>query len=362
MVGAGVVGAGVAWHLARQGHRITLIDPGLEDPVERSGGDGNRLTGTSASLGVLMGHVFRRSSGRGWRLRQRSMALWPSWVSELQRQEPHLMLETPLLQLADGDETLGRMQSLVNNRAKTGLSLLDAHQLQHIWPGISQGGLLSERDGRINPLLLLRALRKALADLPVTGVTAAVETISRTDPEQRGGWRLNCHDGRCLHQDTVVICAALNSPALLQPLGHPRPMQPVLGQALKLEITSGPTDWTGWPAVLVHRGYNLIPDGHGHVLLGATVEPGERSEPEPLHLMRHLDDSAPEWLRNAKVLDHWSGLRARPVERPAPLLERLEPGLLLATGHYRNGVLLTPATAEWVEQTLKKSVSSSTCS
>jgi hypothetical protein len=78
--------------------------------------------------------------------------------------------------------------------------------------------------------------------------------------------------------------------------------------------------------------------------------------------MRHLDHSAPEWLHNASVLEHWSGLRARPVERPAPVLELLEPGLLLATGHYRNGVLLTPATAEWVEQNLKKSVSSSTCS
>ena len=299
-----------------------------------------------------MGNVFRRSSGRGWRLRQRSMALWPTWVSALQRQEPNLTLETPLLQLADGDETLGRMRQLADARSACGVSLLERHQLQSIWPGIAHGGLLSERDGRINPLLLLKALRKALADLPVTGVTAAVETISRTGQGQGSGWQLVCHDGRCLHQDAVVICAALNSPALLQPLGHPRPMQPVLGQALKLKITSGPTDWMSWPAVLVHRGYNLIPDGHGHLLLGATVEPGERSMPEPLQLMRHLEHSAPEWLRNARVLDHWSGLRARPVERPAPLLERLEPGLLLATGHYRNGVLLTPATAEWVEQNL----------
>ena len=36
------------------------------------------------------------------------------------------------------------------------------------------------------------------------------------------------------------------------------------------------------------------------------------------------------------------------MERPAPLLEHLEPGLLLASGHYRNGVLLMPASAEWI--------------
>ena len=71
-----------------------------------------------------------------------------------------------------------------------------------------------------------------------------------------------------------------------------------------------------------------------------------------LTLMRSLNSQAPEWLRTATVIDQWSGLRARPVDRPAPLLEELEPGLLLASGHYRNGVLLTPATATWVADKL----------
>ena len=48
--------------------------------------------------------------------------------------------------------------------------------------------------------------------------------------------------------------------------------------------------------------------------------------------MRNLNERAPEWLRSAKVVGHWSGLRARPVDRPAPLLEELEPGLILPVG------------------------------
>ena len=40
--------------------------------------------------------------------------------------------------------------------------------------------------------------------------------------------------------------------------------------------------------------------------------------------------------------------RAKPINEPAPLLKQLEPGLLINTGHYRNGVLLAPACAEWV--------------
>jgi glycine/D-amino acid oxidase-like deaminating enzyme len=64
--------------------------------------------------------------------------------------------------------------------------------------------------------------------------------------------------------------------------------------------------------------------------------------------MRSLTERAPTWLKNAEAIEQWSGLRARPVDRPAPLLETLEPGLILASGHYRNGVLLAPATAEWI--------------
>ena len=96
------------------------------------------------------------------------------------------------------------------------------------------------------------------------------------------------------------------------------------------------------------QGFNLIPTAPGRLLLGATVEPGDRASKDPLTLMRNLNERAPEWLRSAKVVGHWSGLRARPVDRAAPLLEELEPGLILASGHYRNGVLLTPGTAEWV--------------
>jgi hypothetical protein len=42
-----------------------------------------------------------------------------------------------------------------------------------------------------------------------------------------------------------VVCAALASPALIKPLGHSRPISPVLGQALALQVTNGPSNWRG---------------------------------------------------------------------------------------------------------------------
>ena len=343
MIGAGAVGLGTAWHLAQQGHDVSIYDPRLNQCVDREG-SASDLSGTSASLGVLMGHVFRRSSGRGWRLRRRSMELWPQWIETLQAHQPDPKLHPGLLQIAEDEQAAERMESLAAQRVDLGLQMVTNVSLEGIWPTASHGGLHSRHDGRIDPLLLQQALRQALAEQNVELNATAVIRLERNDNH----WRVHHADGNSSVHDLVVLCIALNSDVLLEPLGQARPMTPVLGQALSLELTTGPPTWSHWPSVLVDQGFNLIPTAPGRLLLGATVEPGDRASEDPLTLMRNLNERAPEWLRSATVVGHWSGLRARPVDRPAPLLEELEPGLILASGHYRNGVLLTPGTAEWV--------------
>ena len=343
MIGAGAIGLGTAWYLAQQGHDVSVYDPCLNQAVDREG-SANDLSGTSASLGVLMGHVFRRSSGRGWRLRRRSMELWPQWIETLQAHQPDLKLHPGLLQIAEDEQAAERMESLAAQRVDLGLQMVTNVSLEGIWPTASHGGLHSRHDGRIDPLLLQQALRQALAEQNVELNATAVIRLERNDNH----WRVHHADGNSSVHDLVVLCTALNSDVLLEPLGQARPMTPVLGQALSLELTTGPPTWSHWPSVLVDQGFNLIPTAPGRLLLGATVEPGDRASKDPLTLMRNLNERAPEWLRSAKLVGHWSGLRARPVDRPAPLLEELEPGLILASGHYRNGVLLTPGTAEWV--------------
>ena len=62
-------------------------------------------------------------------------------------------------------------------------------------------------------------------------------------------------------------------------------------------------------------------------------------------------------LQTATILHQWYGLRPRPEGRPAPIIETLSghPQILLATGHYRNGVLLAPATARQVREMITAS-------
>ena len=297
-----------------------------------------------------MGHVFRRSSGRGWRLRRRSMELWPQWIGALQAYQPELKLHLGLLQVAEDERAAERMESLAAERVDLGLEMITNADLAKVWPAASHGGLLSRHDGRVDPLLLQLALREALVGESVELNATAVVRLERNDNR----WRLHRADGDSSVHNFVVLSTALNTDALLEPLGQARPMTPVLGQALSLQLKTGPTAWSNWPSVLVDRGFNLTPTAPGRLILGATVEPGNCASEDPLTLMRHLNERAPDWLRSAAVVGHWSGLRARPVDRPAPLLEELEPGLILASGHYRNGVLLTPGTAEWVAASVQQ--------
>ena len=217
------------------------------------------------------------------------------------------------------------------------------------------GGLHSPLDGQVDPRWAMAALRD---DGLQRGLSVHRDAVSALEalPGMATGWRVHCRGGDRFDAGWVVVAAGLGSGALLENLGLHRPMEPVLGQAQELERPperdgSAPGRWT-WPGAVVWRGINLVPrpdrPGGQRFWLGATLEPGEMAAAEAVERMRNLEGAAPDWLQQARVHRHWLGRRARPVGRPAPLLEQPAPGLLLAGGHYRNGVLLAPASAAWV--------------
>jgi glycine/D-amino acid oxidase-like deaminating enzyme len=127
-------------------------------------------------------------------------------------------------------------------------------------------------------VLLQKALRLALASSSVELVPEPINALTRKNP----GWQLNGSGGHRSVHDAVVICAALASPALIEPLGHSRPISPVLGQALALQCADGPSNWQGWPSVLVDQGFNLIPNGPKRLLLGSNRRARRFSGAQPL--------------------------------------------------------------------------------
>ncbi|MCY4331921.1 MAG: FAD-dependent oxidoreductase [Cyanobacteria bacterium MAG CAR1_bin_15] len=354
VVGAGSVGSVTAWWLARCGAQVAWIAP----PRLHGQGVGPEAPSSLAAMGVLMGHCSRRLRGRSWRLRRTAVDLWRQWLPLL-GPVPRQWGLTVLCHQADEVE---RLRALVRHRQGEGCPLVwrTRDDLLNSWPALAatdlQGGLWSPQDGQLDPAPLLAALAGAAEGLGVQRWPAQVTGLK----PDGGNWRLQLQAAdpavpTTLPASAVALCTGLGAGPLLATLDPAVrlawPMAPVLGQAAELHCPLLPSQ--GLPGPVAWRGVHLIPRPQPRQLwIGATVEPGNRSQAHCFDRMLELDGTAPPWLRQARVLRRWQGVRARPVGRPAPLLTTLAPGLLLTSGHYRNGILLAPATAAWTARQL----------
>ncbi len=297
-----------------------------------------------------MGNVFRRQKGRSWLLRETSMALWPKWIEELQSKTHTILLKKPLVLIANSEEEKLKMQNLAKERSRLGVKELMASSYASYrkeWPNSSYGGLISENDGQIDPGNLLNCILEQLKEMGVKLLSKKAIKIKRNSSKINFNWKIILEDNSKLILNKIIICAAKESELLLGGLGHKIALEQVLGQAIELEVITK-SNLKEWPGVISFGGINLIPKGSNRIWLGATLEKTNKPDLEIIDEMRDLKGKAPDWLKNAKIKRHWYGKRCKPLNQPAPILEEIEPGLILATGHYRNGILLAPATAEWV--------------
>lgn len=145
--------------------------------------------------------------------------------------------------------------------------------------------------------------------------------------------------------DTVLLSAGSWSGALAKLVGFDMPVQPVKGQILLLKTEPGTLG-----RIVKHDQAYLVPRADGHVLVGATMEMAGFDRGTSLSAMHFLSgallDMAPG-LADAEVVQHWMGFRpgtpdGLPYLGAVPGTEKL----LVAAGHYRNGVILAPATAD----------------
>ncbi|MFB2979606.1 NAD(P)/FAD-dependent oxidoreductase [Microseira sp. BLCC-F43] len=344
IIGCGVVGAAIAYELSLiPGLSIAVLDK--QPPAQGA---------TSAALGVLMGIISHKIKGKAWQLRQTSLQRYETLIPELEAKTNRQILynRQGILMLVP---SVADWENLVEIRQSQGWHL----EIWHIDQVLSKcpqlnlanttAAIYSPQDRQLDPSALTLALVEAAERNSVNfkfGVT--VEEITSTN----GGisYQIETSNGQ-IETDWIVISAGLGSTPITASLAQKVDIQPVLGQALHLRVEN-PLGNSDFQPVITSDDIHIVPVGAQEYWVGATVEfPTDAGEvvADPSLLDKVMAGAiafCPP-LSQATILRTWSGLRPRPQGYPAPIIGQL-PGynnILLATGHYRNGVLLAPATA-----------------
>jgi glycine oxidase len=338
VVGGGVIGCAVARSLAARGVEVALLERGTPG-----------MAASWAAAGMLTPQGEGRAGGPFLDLCMSSLSLYPDFAAELQAQtglDPAFRRMGTLV-ATRSPEYAAELQASLPGHVSAGadvrwLSTAEAVEIAPaLHPGVL-GGLWFPDEGQVDNRALGRALWAGAVESGVTVRTGTGVTALETRGAAVAGVRLE--DGRSLGADVVVLAGGAWSGGV-RCLPHPLSVRPVRGQMLALETVPAVL-----PCLLSMDHVYLVPRTSGRTLVGATLEEAgfrDRTTAAGIAgLLQGALDAIPT-LADAAVLETWSGLRPGtpdelPILGPDPTLE----GLQYATGHYRNGILLTPVTAQ----------------
>jgi glycine oxidase len=346
VVGGGVIGLACARRLARDGRAVAVVEAG-ELGREASWAAGGILS-------PVHPHAYPPALTA---LVERSVRLYPALSAEL-LEESGVSIElrtTGLLRVAVSPSDDDELARTLRFRAERGLRAerLEPTDARTLVPGLAPRAssfVFEPEISQVRNPRLLRALagagaRAGVAFFPREPVLELVRAGSRVT-----GVRTQ---RRTLHAGEVVLAAGAWSGDLARSmLGLELAVEPVRGQMLLLDAPPG----TLATMVLGAGGRYLIPRADGRILVGSTLERAGFDKRTTVEGVAGLLGAALELvpsLADARLEQAWAGLRPGTRDR-LPYLGRVSglEGLVVATGHYRNGIVLAPVTAELVGRLL----------
>lgn len=345
VAGGGLIGLSVAWRSAQRGLSVTVVDdaPGA---------------GASYAAAGMLAPVTEAAYGEQALLRLclASLQRFPAFVAEVEQASGvsvGLRTAGTLVVGFDADDVRA-LDALHAFQCELGLDVerLTAQQTRRREPSLTprlRGGLHVAADHSVDGRALHAALLAAAEAAGVRLVRSRVEALRVQDGRATG---LRLAGGGELAADVVVLALGAWSASL--PGVPPLPVRPVKGQILRLRGASGLLDGTVRALVRGRQVY-LVPYAGDRLVVGATVEDRGFDAAVTAGGVHDLLRDAIEVVPGVTELELVETLaRWRPGSPDnAPLLGPSGlPGLVLATGHYRNGVLLTPVTGEAVAELL----------
>ncbi|MFC4561515.1 glycine oxidase ThiO [Nocardiopsis mangrovi] len=345
-MGAGVIGLAVAWRAARRGLHVTVVAPD-STPGAASGVAAGMLT--PAGEAVFGEEALMRFGAL-------SRDRYPAFVEELERDSGlHAGYRTGgTLQVAYDTDDLARLSELAELQARLGLAAerLTGRACRRLEPMLApsvRGGVLAPDDHSVDPRLLTAALAAAARRRGAQRVRDRAASLLTSRGRAAG---VLLAGGGELLADQVVLAAGVWTPEIGGlPDGAVPPLRPVKGQLLRLRTPSGAAPVVTRTVRGLVRGapVYLVPRDSGEVVVGATQEEmGADLRPTAggmWELLRDAHTLVPG-VEELEVAEICVGLRPGSPGN-APLLGPTGlPGLHLAVGHHRHGVLFAPATGD----------------
>ncbi|WP_369211552.1 glycine oxidase ThiO [Streptomyces flavofungini] len=345
VVGGGIIGLVTAWRAAQRGLSVTVLDPAP------GGGAAQVAAGMLAAVTELH-HGEQALLG----LNLASARRYPAFAAELAeasgRDLGYRTCGTLAVALDSDDRAHLRELHALQSRSGLASEWLSGRECRRLEPMLApgvRGGLRVDGDHQVDPRRLSAALLTACERAGVVFRRAWAERLDVAGDRARG---VVLADGGALHAGRTVLAAGSLSGRLA---GVPEavlpPVRPVKGQVLRLTVPTAYAPFLSRTVRAVVRGSHvyLVPRENGELVVGATSEElgwdTTVTAGGVYELLRDAHELVPG-ITELPLTETRAGLRPGSPDN-APLLgpTRLA-GLQLATGHYRNGVLLTPVTGD----------------
>jgi glycine oxidase len=337
VVGAGLIGLAIAHELAARGASVRVMD--AREPARAA---------SWAGAGMLAPYAEAIESPAYAAFCRLSLAMYPGFVRNLVERggvDPHLRLHG-ILEATFDPAQAERLRARVGERAAAGVAVrwLDRDEARRLEPALDPrvlGASLCDAEGCVDNRRLGRALRAACAARGVRIDAFAGEIAIEADTRRVLGIR--GPDGFVAATHVVNAAGAWAGRLAGVPTAAVVPVGPIKGQMLALTMTTRVLPRTVWVP-----GAYLVPRDDGRLLVGASVEDAGFDVrvtaggigdllAAAVRAMPHLADEA--------IVETWAGLRPGTPDGLPILGESATAGYFVASGHYRNGILLTPASA-----------------
>jgi glycine oxidase len=343
VIGGGVIGTSIAWRAARDGGSVVVVD------------DATRSAASGVAAGMLA-PVTEVEYGEEslLRLNLASSRLFEGFVAELESTTGHDVgyRRCGTLTVARDLDDNTALEDVFRFQEGLGLTVerlrgSECRALEPLLAPRTRGGVLVEGDHQVDPAALVRALADACKEAGVIfheSGAASVQPGVAPEIHLRTGERIACK--------TVVVAAGTWSGAIEGlPPGALPPVRPVKGQLVHLRTRDGrPFTERNIRGLDVY----LISRSDGRVIVGATVEEQGFDTTVTAGAVHELLRDAYELipgLTELAFVEAVAGLRPGTPDN-APVIGPIAPGVVVATGHYRNGILLAPITAEVIGEFL----------